>query len=301
MRKEFAETVEKIALADKKTVFLTGDLGFMALENVRKAMGGRFINAGVCEQNMVSMSAALAMEGLKPLCYSIAPFAVFRPCEQIRNDVCLHNLDVKIIGNGGGYGYGIMGASHHALEDIALLSSFQHMTCFIPLCNEDVGTVVSRAVNRIGPAYIRLGYGLKPSDMNIPAYSGARRLLRGSGIPLLALGPTALNVFEAARDYKGAVDFFAVSEMPLEDAQPVIDSVKTTGRLLVVEEHVKRGGLGEYICELLVRQRLSPVFAHRYAKGYHKGYGSQKYHQLCDGLDAGSLKTLIGELLSSLT
>src|SRR5204862_8024045 len=119
-------------------VFLTGDLGFAALENVVSALKDRFINMGVCEQNMVSVAAGLAQQGLTPLCYSIAPFAVFRPYEQIRLDVALHNLNVKIVGNGGGFGYGIMGASHHALEDTAVLSVLQNCICSIPFCTSDV-------------------------------------------------------------------------------------------------------------------------------------------------------------------
>lgn len=78
MRKQFSETIEKIAVRDTSVFFLTGDLGFMALENVRDAIGDRFINVGVCEQNMISIAAGLALQGLRPVCYSIAPFAVFR-------------------------------------------------------------------------------------------------------------------------------------------------------------------------------------------------------------------------------
>src|SRR5512132_1728928 len=101
-------------------VFVSGDLGYMALEKVIETYGERFINVGVSEQNMISVAAGLAYEGFIPWVYSIAPFAILRPYEQIRNDVCLHNLPVKIVGNGGGYGYGIMGATHHTLEDIAV-------------------------------------------------------------------------------------------------------------------------------------------------------------------------------------
>src|SRR5687768_4065332 len=93
-------------------VFLTGDLGFMALEPVRAAAGARFINAGIAEQNMVTVAAGLARSGLKPWVYSIAPFVFARPFEQIRNDVCLHGLPVFLVGNGGGYAYGVMGATH---------------------------------------------------------------------------------------------------------------------------------------------------------------------------------------------
>ena len=83
-------------------VFLTGDLGFMALESLRDSMKERFVNAGVAEQNMLSVAAGLALEGLNVWTYSIAPFCYARPYEQIRNDICHHNLPVKLVGNGGG-------------------------------------------------------------------------------------------------------------------------------------------------------------------------------------------------------
>jgi transketolase len=118
MRKEFAEAVIQLAQTNDKIVFLTGDLGFMALEGVKDVLGERFINAGVAEQNMASMAASLAYEGFIPIIYSISPFITLRPYEQLRNDICLHNLPVKVVANGGGYGYGIMGATHHNIEDI---------------------------------------------------------------------------------------------------------------------------------------------------------------------------------------
>ena len=107
----------------REFVFLTGDLGFKALEPLRDALGSRFINAGVAEQNMVSVAAGLAAPDLRPWVYSIAPFIYARPFEQIRNDVCLHALPVVFVGNGGGYGYGVMGSTHHALEDYGILLS----------------------------------------------------------------------------------------------------------------------------------------------------------------------------------
>src|SRR5258707_9123512 len=126
MRKEFSSWIENFGRNESRFIFLTGDLAFAALENVQAALEERFVNMGVCEQNMVSVAAGLAHQRLIPLCYSIAPFAVFRPYEQIRLDVALHRMPVKIVGNGGGYGYGIMGATHHALEDLAVLSCLPH-------------------------------------------------------------------------------------------------------------------------------------------------------------------------------
>src|SRR3954471_9869465 len=132
MRKEFADGIIQLAAANDKLVFMTGDLGFMALEGVKDVLGDRFINAGVAEQNMATMAASLAYEGFLPFIYSISPFVTLRPYEQIRNDICLHNLPVKIIANGGGYGYGIMGSTHHNIEDIGSMRILPNMKVFVP-------------------------------------------------------------------------------------------------------------------------------------------------------------------------
>src|SRR4051794_36992037 len=111
-------------------MFITGDLGYNALEGIAKELGKRFVNSGVAEQNMMGMAAGCAMAGFKPWVYSIIPFTTYRCLEQIRNDVCLHHLPVRIVGNGGGYTYGIMGSTHHALEDLAVLKPLPGMQLF---------------------------------------------------------------------------------------------------------------------------------------------------------------------------
>src|SRR5580704_12398457 len=138
MRVEFAQSMIKFFDANPNMVFITGDLGYMALEKVQEKFGDKFINAGVAEQNMVTMSAAMAYEGYIPWLYSISPFVTLRPYEQIRNDICLHDLPVKLVGNGGGYGYGIMGATHHNIEDIGALRILPNMQVYVPFTAEDV-------------------------------------------------------------------------------------------------------------------------------------------------------------------
>jgi transketolase len=304
VRREFSSALEKIAATDDKIIFLTGDLGFMALENLRLAIGKRFVNVGVCEQNMITMAAGLASEGFVPVCYSIAPFAVFRPAEQIRLDVCLHNMNVKIVGNGGGYGYGIMGATHHAIEDIAVLSSFQKMKCHVPLCNEDVAGAVSWLFSRTGPAYLRLGFGTMPQGQVLPPFTQTRHLMQGDGVTVVGMGPVSLNVFDALKlmqrsDPERIIDLFVVSELPLEELSPeLLESVRRTGKIMVVEEHVKRGGLAENLSLLLLEQGIACRLVHVCAKGYPGGlFGSQQYHQKLSGLDAASLAERIGGFL----
>lgn len=303
MRKEFSLTMEKIAYQNDKIIFLTGDLGFMALENIRDKIKERFINVGVSEQNMLAMAAAIASEGFTPICYSIAPFIIFRPAEQIRLDVCLHNMNVKIIGNGGGYGYGIMGATHHAIEDIASISSYQNMKCYIPFCNEDVENVTLAMMNYEGPSYLRLGYGQKPRFLSIPSYRPLRHFVKGKKVTILALGPVALNVIKAIESLEiDMVDLFVISEIPIEELPPdFIESLKKTKRLIIIEEHVQRGGLGEYISLLLMKLSIYCKLTHLCAKGYPNSlFGSQQYHQKISSLDPESIVVKIKELINDI-
>ena len=301
MRKEFTQYIEQIAISNDKIVFLTGDLGFMALEDIRESIGDRFINVGVCEQNMISMAASLAYEDLIPICYSIAPFAVFRPAEQIRLDLGAHNMNVKIVGNGGGYGYGIMGATHHALEDIAVVSSFQNFHCYIPYCNQDVQNNVQAMLQYKGPSYLRLGFGVVPPSIFMPEFSPIRKLAEGDKLTIVGLGPMILNGWAALEEIgdHSLADLFVVSEMPLTElSEELMLSLNRTKKLLVIEEHVSRGGLGENLALFMVKHQITCRFIHRVALGYPNGlYGSQGYHQKLCGLDPQSLAADIKTLL----
>jgi len=306
MRVEFCAWLEAYAASHPEVVVLTGDLGFQALEQVRERIGTRFVNMGVSEQNMVSVAAALASEGLTPLCYSIAPFAVFRPAEQIRLDVCLHRLGVKFVGNGGGYGYGIMGATHHALEDIALLSSLPGMSCFAPATGSDVAATADAMMQTPGPSYFRLVRGELPAGTALATpFEAVRRIHTPGGhadarLTVVGLGAAVLNALTASGIRDGDVDWFVASRLPLPAFPPALrESIERTGRVLVVEEHVERGGLAEHLALALFREGLAPKLWSRAAAGYPSGtYGSQAFHQQESGLDADSLGALLRECLA---
>lgn len=302
MRKEFAQWSEQYHKLNSNTVFLTGDLGFMALEGLKGVMAERFVNAGVAEQNMVSMGAALSRQGLRVTCYSIAPFVVFRPAEQIRLDVCLHNLDVKLVGNGGGYGYGIMGPTHHAIEDISFLSSLSNMKCYIPCCSESVACLCDEMMSYLGPAYLRLGFGNLPEEL-IPLLNNSS-ICRLSAPPnprltVVGMGPVLIEAIRAIKSNAIEADIFAVQQIPFEDSFPaILESIQNTGRLLIVEEHVRQGGLGSMLSLMLLQHRASCSFKHIFAVGYPgEKYGSQAFHRKCSGLDVESLRTVIASML----
>lgn len=282
-------------------VFLTGDLGFMALEPLQAAMAQRFINAGVAEQNMVSVAAAMAREGLEPWVYSIAPFCYARPFEQIRNDVAFHNLRVRLIGNGGGYGYGVQGPTHHAVEDYGVLLTLPNMRALVPVFDQDVPDVVTRAGETTGPVYLRLGRGEPPAGYAPPSYAPWRQLTAGGGAVVVGVGPLVGTYIEpfAALPEETRPNLWAACELPLGANPPpaaLLDQIAKSRRLLVVEEHVARGGAGAELA-LMALQQGWPVedFRHLCASGrIHPTYGSQAFLRLQSGLDPASMLEAAG-------
>jgi len=285
-------------------VFLTGDLGFRALEPLAEALGERFINAGVAEQNMVSVAAGLASQGLSAWVYSIAPFCYARPYEQIRNDVCLHALPVKLVGNGGGYGYGAMGATHHALEDCGVLLALPAMQVFVPAFDADVAPAIEALGRAAGPGYLRLGRCELPSGSEAPSFAPLRKLVDGGRGVILCLGPLAGGVWAqiANREPARRPALWVAAHLPLPDALPreLTDDIERKGGLLVAEEHVATGGVGEAIARALLERGVRvPRFAHAAARGYPSGrYGSQAWHRRECGLDAQSIVARTEELVA---
>lgn len=292
-----------IKLYSKKPfAFITGDLGFMALEPLRDTMGERFINAGVAEQNMVSVAAGLANQGIEAWAYSIAPFCYARPFEQIRNDICLHDLPVRLVGNGGGYAYGAMGATHHALEDYGVLLTLQNMHIFVPAFSEDIKIIIPRMAALPHPAYLRLGRCEKPDGFILPEYAPWRRLTKGMGPVVLAVGPIVGSILAECEGLVEDVcpEVWVLSELPIvEDIIPddFIDGLRRTRRLFIVEEHVAQGGVGQIMARLLLMRDIGlDSYEHVSAQGYPSGtYGSQYFHRKESCLDAQYLMKRILE------
>jgi transketolase len=298
MRKEFSAAIEKLALADESVVFITGDLGYNALENLQEKMGKRFINAGVAEQNMVGVAAGMAYKGYKVFCYSIAPFVVYRCLEQFRNDACLHNLPVFLVGNGGGYGYGIMGSTHHAIEDLACLSSLQNVKTWIPAFSDEVEPVLTQILQEKRPAYLRLGVGsLTPEGATL---SGSLKKVHHADhaqTAIVALGPIIANVQKALAQagLQNDCDVYTALTLPLDLTNATAEALRKVENILVVEEHVSIGGLAQQLSVKLLEAGIHPKnFKSLVAQGYPNGrYGSQSYHQAQSGLDVGNIISTI--------
>ena len=272
--------------SDPSFIFLTGDLGYKALEPLQEKAKKRFINAGIAEQNMVSMAAGLARLGFSPWVYSIAPFLYARPLEQIRNDVCFHDLRVKLVGNGGGYAYGVMGSTHHAIEDYGILLTLPQMHVFVPSFKEDIPALIKKLARFPHPAYLRLGRDEKPQGLVPFTYSPWRKITQGRGATLLIIGPLVGTLLEPLRRMRDSQrpNCWVISELPLNEKNiplAFLQDIKRSGSLVVVEEHVAHGGVGEMISRYLLLKKMKLArFSHHCALGYPSGfYGSQEFHR----------------------
>jgi len=297
MRKEFADAIIDIAVDNEKLVFMTGDLGFMALEPVREALGERFINTGVAEQNMTSMAASLAMEGFIPFIYSISPFITLRPYEQLRNDVCLHNLPVKIIANGGGYGYGIMGSTHHNIEDIGCMRILPNMKVYVPFTSADVAACVNEMMHSTAPNYLRLN--LASSQTGLPAFAQWRQIHTATsraGAIVIATGTVTDNLFALPAALLSQLNIWLVSQFPVTTLpEALLQQISDTKNVITIEEHQGQCGLHETLASLLLQALSVSVHYHPlFANGYPSGkYGSQRWHQEENNLAGKNLENKI--------
>lgn len=299
MRAEFAAAM--LALHEKRRdlVFVTTDVGYMALEEIEAAYGERFVNAGVAEQNAVSLAAGLARVGHQPWVYSMAAFTVLRPYEQIRTDVCLHRLSVKLVGNGGGYGYGIMGATHHALEDVGAMRALPNLRIYVPLVAADVARVVASMADDPLPNYLRLN---TPAEIpgGVPVFAPWRRLKSGRGCVVIVMGPVVQGLYDLDPELLDQLEIWSVGTFPIEQIPvELAASIREKARVVALEEHYAPCGLGEALSHLFLTSGVVPAsLTCLHAAGYPSGrYGSQRFHQRESGLAGPSLVSRLEQLI----
>lgn len=252
MRTAFINQLIKEAELNEKIFLIVGDLGFSVVEPFREKFPDRFLNAGVAEQNMTCLAAGLAMEGYKVFTYSIANFPTLRCIEQIRYDVCYHNLDVKIVAVGGGYSYGALGASHHATEDIGMLRTIPNLMVCAPGDPSETIAVTSNLSRSSGPAYLRLGKaGEIDVNPEIPLinFPSVRKVLSGSQTAVLSTGSMLKYSFDYIINNKLDWSLYSFPYIKPLDIDSLRSIINKYSNLITIEEHQKQGGFGSAILE----------------------------------------------------
>jgi transketolase len=259
MRNTFADTFYQLGRDDPRLCVVVADISPAgSIQKFREEFPARFINTGVAEQIMIGLCAGMALKGLKPFAYTIATFALFRPFEMVRVDLCYQDLPVTVVGIGGGVTYNTLGGTHHAQEDVAVASAIPNMSVIAP-CDPAEAREATRwcAQQQHGPVYLRLGKAGEPNltkDAPDPWSFGKIRYLRkGSDVCILAYGPimaTAIDVADAFAARGKSVSVISAHTVKPLDAEGVADALRRHAEVVVIEEMVPHGGLGSRVKEI---------------------------------------------------
>ncbi|MBM3777958.1 MAG: transketolase [Acidimicrobiia bacterium] len=256
MRDTFARTIYDVAKKTNDVFVLVADISPAgSMGPFRAEYPDRFINVGVAEQTMIGLAAGLALRGFRPFAYTIATFSIYRPFEQVRVDVCYHDLPVTMVGIGGGITYSTLGGTHHAQEDIAVMSGLPNMTVLAPCDPAETAAATWAAARASGPVYLRLGKAGEPdltAEAPDPFVMGKiRRIRQGRDVCILSFGTITKMACDVAvkieADSGGSVAVVSVHTLKPLDREGIARVLGEFDTVLVVEEHAPYGGLSAQV------------------------------------------------------
>ncbi|WP_291842037.1 transketolase C-terminal domain-containing protein [Bradyrhizobium sp.] len=308
MRNTAMNMVHKLAARDERVLYIGSDPGAGTLRAMSKEFPRRHLIEGISEAHIIGMSAGLAMEGYVPYVNTIATFLTRRCYEQVAVDLCLHNLPVRLIANGGGLVYAPLGPTHQAIEDIAIMRALPNMTVVCPADADEAARLMERTLDWPGPIYIRLAKGGDPIVSN-PAHGfeiGRAILMRPPGDVLMVTTGIMLQRALDAADLLAAQGVRAgILHMhtvkPL-DVETLLQATRDTRLVVTLEEHVPSGGLGSAVIETLIDNRrtdLPAMLRLSLPDRFMHNYGSQDSLLKKHGLAPNSIAAAIERSLAA--
>jgi transketolase len=257
MRNAFAEELLSLARQDPRVVLLSADIGNRLFDKLKAEFPHRFYNCGVAEANMIGVAAGMAQSGLRPVCYTIAPFITYRCMEQIRVDLCYHNLPVTVVGTGSGLSYASLGGTHHSCEEMGMLRLLPNLTVAAPADGPELRALMRDSLRQNGPVYLRIGKKGEPAvHAAVPNLSLGEsfQVREGSEVCILSIGTMLPLALEAADKLAESgistkvVSFHTLKPLDTNALSDVFSSFKLVATL---EEHSVLGGLGGSTAEWL--------------------------------------------------
>ncbi|MCX6732306.1 MAG: 1-deoxy-D-xylulose-5-phosphate synthase [Candidatus Roizmanbacteria bacterium] len=298
---EIYNTMER----NKNVYLLTGDLGYNTLEKIEKDFPDRFIDVGVAEQNMIGIASGLALSGKKVYIYSIIPFLIMRCYEQIRNDICYHDLDITLVGIGAGLAYGILSNTHFALEDIAILRPLPNMTIFSPADEVEAIEGMKYLSSHPHPTYVRVGLRKEAvvSPQNYIFHFGKASLMqKGVDVCIFTTGSITDEVIRASKlltlNKKITPTIINLHTIKPLDKNTILKEALKASIIFTIEEHGKIGGLGSAISDI-ISESAHPIRVIKIGTTdvTSKIVGTRAYLRKILGLDAeGIYKTIVEHL-----
>jgi transketolase len=306
MRTAFFASLLEAARYDHSIMLMVGDLGFGVVERFATEFPAQFINVGVAEQNLAGIAAGLALSGKTVVTYSIANFPTLRCLEQIRNDICYHGLNVKVVSVGGGFAYGSLGMSHHATEDLAIMRALPGMTVVAPGDPGEAAAATRSLLATPGPCYLRLGRAgeRRIGDAEAHFQLGRATMIReGNDVTIISTGAlleTAVTVATELRSLRISTRVLSMHTLKPIDADAIRLAAIETRAIFAIEEHSVIGGLGSAVAEVLAELDIRPAIFRRIGlpSEFSKVNGSQEYLRHAHGLSPARIVRTITSITS---
>ncbi|MDD2757946.1 MAG: transketolase C-terminal domain-containing protein [Patescibacteria group bacterium] len=305
MRNTVVEYIIGEARKNQDIILITADLGYSVVEKFKMEFPDRFFNIGIAEQNMIGVAAGLALSGKKVFLYSIAPFAIMRCFEQIRVDLCYQNLDVTILGVGGGFAYGTSGTTHNAVEDLAIMRALPNMKVMCPADPNEAVQVIKKAVITGGPSYIRLNRGGEKNVISNLDYESIKlgdlveiyKNKKNGGVAIFSCGSILSEAYRAASDLVERGENVALYSCPFLkpiNREKIVDILRNRHSVITVEEHTILGGLGSTMAEIIAEENLNIKLVRLGVEDkYFNFIGTQDYMRDQAGLSAQKIEQKI--------
>ena len=298
MRKTFASMLVEMAEKDDKLVVLIGDISHYLLKEFEEKYPDRFYNVGICEQSIVSVAAGLAMEGFRPVVHTIAPFCVERAYEQIKVDLCYQNLDVTIVSVGGSFDYAHLGCTHHCYSDVSIMRVLPNMEVYSPGNSEEFKNTFRRVWGNTSPKYFKLTS--KENTANIFEDFKVIKSSQTQNNSVFVVGHMLDSVLEEKDKFDTIVYMSTYDTLTDSQKSQVVDVLKKSqkGHVLVVEENLSIGGLGDTISHIASENGLS-IHMKKIAikKHFLDNYGTADQHREKLGLTRKNICNVMEELI----
>ena len=290
MRTAYINALSELAAQDKNVIAMISDNGAIVYDDYRARFPKQYINSGIAESSMIAMAAGMTSRGKIPFAYTIGAFLAYRALEFIRNDVCMQNQNVKIVGTGAGFAYSSLGPTHHVTEDIPILRVMPNLLLLSPASPREVRNCVYAAYEHEGPTYIRLGTN-RESEIYESEYDfavgKAVTLREGHDVTLVGTGSIVGDVLQAADrlEQEGiSVRVINVHTLKPFDEKAILKAAEETRGIVTVEEHSIYGGLGSLVSEVLAKHGCGKQMLSVGLRGFVQGYGSHREVKEANGL-----------------
>ena len=302
MRNAFARTMTELAQERQDVCLLSGDIGNRMFDKYKEVAPTRFLNCGIAEANMMSMAAGMGLSGLRPVVYTITPFTTTRCLEQIRTGVAYHEAPVVIVGTGSGLSYAELGATHHSLEDLAILRNIPNMRVCAPTDSLELVAQLREAIEEGKPTYIRIGKKGEPNLLENQENLGigkAHLIRKGSKYLVLGIGPILGEALLASKKLSEIGIEIAVASMgcikPIDEDFLKKRLAEEYTDWISLEEHHQNGGLGSTLLEWLSDNEVKDLKLRRVGVKDHfiHKLGNQHFVRNAEGIDAEAITNLI--------